>query len=270
MEVRDLQGYVEAAAEAARRAGAVLEQWRQRFQVTEKGRFDLVTEADVASQEAIQSFLSRRYPEFGFIGEERANAPRVDVGKPDRPTWIVDPLDGTTNYVHGCPMFAVSIGLVHGAELLAGVIYDPNRQELFRAARGQEAWLGKQRLRTTVVSRLEDALLSASFPPDMNGQEHMLAAWRHFSLRTQSVRRTGSTALNLAYVAAGRFDAFWAYEAHLWDAAAGSLLIQEAGGMVSNLDGSLHDLKAENLVASNGPLHPALIEGLRTSGCVRA
>jgi myo-inositol-1(or 4)-monophosphatase len=262
MQAGELREHMEVAGEAARRAGAVLEQWRQRFGVREKGRFDLVTDADLAAQDAIEDFLRGRYPAYGFLGEERRTSAgsRADH---DRPTWIVDPLDGTTNYIHDCPPYAVSIGLEHQGELLVGVIFDPSRQELFQAAHGLGAWLNDKRLQTSRVNRLEEALLSTGFPPDLQGQEACLEVWRHFSLRTQSLRRTGSTALNLAYVAAGRHDGFWTIQAHPWDAAGGVVLIREAGGLVTNLDGSPYDLYTLDILASNDPLHPVLLDNLR-------
>ncbi len=260
MDAETLREHLEVAAEAARQAGVVLESWRQRFAVREKGRFDLVTDADVAAQEAIQTHLKQRCPDHGFLGEE-AEAPTLRSTK--QPTWIVDPLDGTTNYVHDCPCYAVSIGLEQEGELWVGVIFDPSRDELFTAARGQGAWLNGRRLQTTQTSRLEQALLSTGFPPDLRGQEHTLAAWRDFSLCTRSLRRTGSTALNLAYVAAGRHDGFWTYQAHPWDAAAGAVLVREAGGIVTNINGAAYDLDTLDMLASNGPLHPAMVEMLQ-------
>jgi myo-inositol-1(or 4)-monophosphatase len=252
----NLADYLDAACEAARRAAAVLEQWRSRFQVREKARFDLVTDADVASQRAVRDFLGGRYPDHGFLGEEEG-AGQGRPGPDAPPTWIVDPLDGTTNYVHDCPLYCVSIGLQVAGELVVGVVLDPSRQELFRA------WLGERRLRVSQASRLEEALLATGFPPDMRGQERTLEWWRYFSLRTRSLRRTGSTALNLAYVAAGRFDGFWAFDNHVWDVAGGTVLVREAGGVLSNVDGSPYDPHTPDALASNGTLHPVLQEAFR-------
>src|SRR5262245_3034945 len=196
-----LVGYLDAAREAAHRGAAVLEDWRRRFVVREKGRFDLVTDADLDSQRTIREFLSRHYPDHHFLGEED-KTPAARPGPDAPPTWIVDPLDGTTNYVHDCPLYCVSIGLQVAGELVVGVILDPSRQELFTAARGLGAWLGDRRLMTSRVQTLEAALLATGFPPNLEGHEQTLEWWRLLSLRTQSLRRTGSTALNLAYVAA--------------------------------------------------------------------
>jgi myo-inositol-1(or 4)-monophosphatase len=258
-----LTGYLEIAREAARHAAAVLEQWRRRFHVQEKGRFDLVTEADLASQRTVREFLYQHYPDHDFLGEED-HGPCRTPGPDAPPTWIVDPLDGTTNYVHDCPFYCVSIGLQVAGALVAGVVLDPSRQELFSAAQGLGAWLGERPLHTSQARHLGEALLATGFPTDLRGREFTLDWWRHFSLHTQSLRRTGSTALNLAYVAAGRFDGFWAFDNHAWDVAAGVVLIQEAGGMVTNIDGSPFDPYTPDALASNGPLHPVLLEVFRT------
>lgn len=254
--------YLTAAKEAARRGAAVLAKWRHQFQVREKGRFDLVTEADVESQQAIRQFLGQRFPGHGFLGEEdRSGQGRPGPDAP--PTWIVDPLDGTTNYVHDCPLYCVSIGLQVENDLVAGVVYDPSRDEMFAAARGLGAWLGERRLQTTQANRLEEALLATGFPPDMRGQEQALAWWRYFSLRTRSLRRTGSTAINLAWVAAGRFDGYWAFDNHVWDVAGGVVLVREAGGVITNMEGNGYDPYRPDALASNGPLHPVLRECLK-------
>jgi myo-inositol-1(or 4)-monophosphatase len=281
-----LTDWLDAAQEAARRGAAVLEDWRQRFSVREKARFDLVTEADVGSQQAIWDYLHQQFPDHAFVGEEELPASRValapqasakvstqtitTIGPDAPPTWIVDPLDGTTNYVHDCPVYCVSIGLLVRGELVVGVVYDPSRQEMFQAAIGQGAWLSRavtedraQRLQTSRSERLEESLLATGFPPDVRGQERALDWWRYFSLRTRSLRRTGSTALNLAYVAAGRFDAYWGFDNHAWDVAAAAVLIREAGGTLTTTTGRPFDPFIPDTLASNGPLHPVLLEAFR-------
>src|SRR6516162_9518189 len=246
----DLTTYREAACEAARRAAAVLEDWRSRFQVREKGRCDLVTDADLASQRTLHDYLHARFPDHAFLGEEEG-ASKTRPAPDAPPTWIVDPLDGTTNYVHDCPMYCVSIGLQVAGELVV-------------AAKGQGAWLGSRRLQTSQTTRLEEALLATGFPPDLRGQERTLDWWRYFSLRTRSLRRTGSTALNMAYVAAGRFDGYWAFDNHVWDVAGAVVLVREAGGIITNVDGSDYDAYTPDALATNGPLHPLLLEAFRT------
>jgi myo-inositol-1(or 4)-monophosphatase len=255
----ELQEYLEAARTAALRAADVLEEWRTRFRVAEKGRFDLVTDADLASQRTIQNCLLTRFPGHGFLGEEEGGAkgrPAADAP----PTWIIDPIDGTTNYVHDFPFYCISIGLQIGGELVAGVVYDPPHREMFVAAQGQGAWLNEQRLATSRVSRLEHALIATGFPPDLRGNERTLDWWRQLSFKTQSLRRTGSTALNLAYVAAGRLDGYWAFDNHIWDVAAATVILREAGGVITNVDGTPYDPYTPDALASNGPLQPALAE----------
>ncbi len=258
----ELREYLEAAREAALRAAAVLADWRQKFRVREKGRFDLVTDADVAAQRVIQGYLGGRFPSHAFLGEEEgAGKGRPLPGAP--PTWIVDPIDGTTNYVHDFPFYCVSIGLEVAGDLVVGVVYDPSRQEMFSAAAGQGAWLGDRRLQTSSVDALEGALMSTGFPPDLRGSEQALEWWRHLSFKTQSLRRTGSTALNLAYLAAGRFDGYWAFDNHIWDVAGGTVLVREAGGLITNVDGTPYDPYTPDALATTAALHPLLLDLFR-------
>jgi len=260
----DLRDYQHAAIEAARRAAVVLESWRKKFEVREKGRSDFVTDADVASQKIIHDYLLGRYPTHEFLGEEDASKDRRP--SPDAPpTWIVDPIDGTTNYVHDCPFYCVSIGLQIAGELVVGVVFDPSRNEMFAAATGHGAFLNEQPMRTSVASRLDQALIATGFAPDLRGNELALDWWRHFSLCAQSLRRTGSTALNMAYIAAGRFDAYYAFDNHVWDVAGATVLVREAGGVVTNIDGARYDAYKPDSIASNGPLQPLLIEEFRRS-----
>ncbi len=258
--------YLDAAREAARRAAEVLDHWRKRFSVREKARADLVTDADLASQKTIRDYLCGQFPLHQFLGEEDST-PRARPAKDDPPTWIVDPIDGTTNYVHDCPMYCVSIGLQVAGELVAGVVYDPCRKEMFAAGQGLGAWLNDERMQTSSADRLEDSLLATGFPPDLRGQERTLDWWRYFSLHARSLRRTGSTALNLAYVAAGRFDGYWAFDNHVWDVAGGAVLVREAGGAITNVDGSTYDPYTPDALASNGPLHPVLFQAFGQGPC---
>jgi myo-inositol-1(or 4)-monophosphatase len=259
-----LSDYLDAACEAARRGAVVLEEWRARFSVREKGHSDLVTEADLGSQRAVRDYLAGRFPTHGFVGEEEGAAKsRPEPGAP--PTWIVDPLDGTTNYVHDIPAYCVSIGLQVDGDPVAGAIFDPRQNELFAAAKGLGATLNGKPLRVSKATRLAEAVLATGFPPDVRGHERTLDWWRHFSFVTRSLRRTGSTALNLAYVAAGRFDGYWGFDNHAWDVAAGVVLIREAGGTVTRADGSPFDAFFPDSLASNGPLHPLLLAELRSN-----
>lgn len=258
----DLRDYLDAASQAAHRAAGVLDEWRPRLNVREKGRFDLVTDADLAAQRAICEHLNLRFPGHQFLGEEDKGSharPREDAP----PTWIIDPIDGTTNFIHDCPFYCISIGLQVAGELVVGVIFDPTRRELFQAVKGQGAWLDKRRLATSSTSRLAEALVAVGFPANILGREVLLDYWRSFCLQSRALRRTGSTALNLAYLAAGRFDAYWAFDNHVWDVAAGVVLVREAGGMFTKKDGTPYDPYVADCVASNGPLHPELLAAFR-------
>src|SRR5262245_22112706 len=163
-----LDDYHDAGQEAARRAALVLEEWRPRFQVREKGRFDLVTDADLASQKTIQDYLSRRFPEHALLGEEDALT-KSRPGAAAPPTWIIDPIDGTTNYVHDCPLYCVSIGLQIAGELVVGVVLDPSRNEMFHAAKGGGAWVNDRPIRVSATPKLEEALVPTGLPPDPRG-----------------------------------------------------------------------------------------------------
>src|SRR5262249_52893788 len=254
--------YLDAACEAAHRAAAVVEEWRDRFRVREKARFDLVTDADLASQRTVFEYLGTRFPGHAFLGEEDAAHRRPGPDAP--PTWIVDPIDGTTNYVHDCPMYCISIGLQVAGEMVVGVVLAPTRPELFKAAKGRGAWRGDRRIQTSATDRLEEALLATGFPPDVRGQERTLDWWRYFSLHARSLRRTGSTALNMAYVAAGRFDGYWAFDNHVWDVGGAAVLVREAGGALRKGGRGADDPDTPDALVSNGPLHSALLECFRT------
>jgi len=258
-DVSSWSEYRVAAEEAARAAGAVLEDWASRFTVSEKGPADLVTEADVAAQRAIHELLHGRYPTHGFLGEEGLAATGSD---PDF-RWIIDPLDGTTNYVHRFPYYAVSIALEVRGELRAGVIYDPSKGELFAAEQGGGAWLNGQRLRTSRFAQLRQAMVIASFPPGVKADSLPIRRFLHVLGLAQTVHRSGSAALNLAYVAAGRLDGYWSTSLKPWDMAAGVLLVREAGGRDSRMDGSPLVLEVPDLLATNGtPLHDELSQAL--------
>lgn len=217
---------------AARAGGRVLLEWCGRFGVTEKGRSDLVTEADFAAQREIRSIVLHAFPDHGFVGEE--HLPDVDPA-PARPgglRWIVDPLDGTTNYVHGFPAFCVSVALARGDELLVGAVYDPLRDECFTARSGAGAYLNGRPIRTRHTTDLGDALAAISFPPHVSVDSDAVADFLAVVPHVHAVRRTGSTAINLAYLACGRLDAFWVRRIASWDVAAGLLLVTEAGGIL--------------------------------------
>ncbi len=240
--------FLRAAEDAARLGGQVLRSWSSRFTVREKSRSNLVTEADLASQTAIVELLRSRFPHHGLLGEE-------DLGHDQPPAdyrWIIDPLDGTTNYVHGFPYFAVSIGLEHQGEMIAGVVYDPVHDELFAAGRGQGATLNRRPIHISAVPELCQALVVASLPVATSSEEDAVRRFLRVLPAAQTVQRTGSAALNLAYVAAGRADGFWSSSLKPWDMAAGVLLVTEAGGQVTKIQGDPFELYQSNLLATNG------------------
>jgi len=245
-----------ATCELAATAGAEqLMAWRGRFTAQEKSARDLVTEADLASQAAIQAVIIDQYGDHGFLGEEDPDLEQLR--KPY--CWIVDPLDGTTNYVHDFPFFAVSIAVAQAGQILAGVVLDPVHRECFRAAIGSGCELNGQPIQTSKTTIMEQSLLAVSFPPDLQPDSPDLQAFLQVATRCQAVRRTGSAALNLAYVAAGRLDAHWAHFIHPWDSAAGVLLVREAGGMVTASEGGEFCLeRGDYAAAGTSELHRAL------------
>ncbi len=225
--VGELREFGQVAETAARAGGEVLRDWRGRFGISKKGPRDLVTEADIAAQRTIREILLGRFPDHGFIGEEG----EADTDVPPL-RWMVDPLDGTSNYVHGFPAYCVSVALAVGDNLLAGAIYDPVADECFTATRGGGAKLDGVLLQTADPASLGDALVAVSFPPHVSAESQAVRDFLAVIPQVHSVRRTGSTAINLAYLAAGRLDGFWVRKIACWDVAAGLLIASEAGGVV--------------------------------------
>lgn len=257
-----LREYLSVATEAARKGGAELERWRAKFSVREKGRADLVTDADTASQQIIKDILLGSFPDHIFIGEEESvGKSPADVRPPADapPAWVVDPLDGTANYVHDVPAYCVSIGLWHQGRAVVGVIFDPRQNELFSAAHGLGATLNGQPIRVSAVSGVADGMLSTGFPANYQKQLRNLEAWTKITEHAQSLRRNGSTALSMAYVAVGRFDGYWAYDNYPWDVMAGAALIAEAGGVLSATDGTPFDPYRPDLVGGTPGVHPELL-----------
>ncbi len=246
-----MQDHLSVCQRAAKAGGRVLLDWIGRFGVREKGPSDLVTEADLASQEAVRHELLAAFPDYGFVSEE-SEAERAGMDR----CWVVDPLDGTTNYVHQMPHYAVSIALVEHNVPRVATVYDPVRDECFSAVRGSGATLNERRIRASGVQELAQALVAASFSAKVTVGSVEIDQFVAAVLHAQAVRRTGSAALNLAYVAAGRFDAFWAVSTKPWDVAAGVLLVEEAGGVVSRWDGEPLDLaEPYPLASATRPLH---------------
>ncbi|SFH67490.1 inositol monophosphatase family protein [Planctomicrobium piriforme] len=246
--------FLQAAEEAARLGGEILESWAQKFTAREKSPANLVTEADLASQEAIHQFLGSRYPGHGFLGEEDLS----QAGTTYR--WVIDPLDGTSNYVHRFPYYAVSIGLEENGQMIAGAIFDPNRNEMFSAAKGQGAHLNGQPIQVSENRELSHAMCMASLPVKVDRSHPAVQKFLEILEVAQTVQRTGSAALNLCAVASGRIDAFWSQSLKPWDMAAGILIVEEAGGKVTKTGGGEFQLEKPDLLATNGTdLHAALV-----------
>ncbi len=265
MNARDLNRWREAAVEAAERGAAELERWRGAFTVREKSRADLVTDADTASQDAIKGFLLGRFPDHRFLGEEDSagkTLAQLKASLDGRPTWIVDPLDGTGNYAHGMPCYAVNVALLVENEIVVGVTFDPRLNEMYHAAKGTGTFLNGVPIRASSIATIQDSLISTGFPANYEQQLKNLEAWKRVSFHAQALRRTGSTAINMAYVAVGRFDGYWCYDNWPWDVAPGAILIQEAGGRVTSSDGSPFDPFRMDIVASNGLTHEELVRVL--------
>jgi myo-inositol-1(or 4)-monophosphatase len=253
--------WLETCEAAAIAGGRELLEWRGRFQSREKGAADLVTDADLASQAAIQRVVASKFPEHAFLGEESTGEALSRYA--DQLTWIVDPLDGTTNYVHGYPCYAVSVALVRGRDLLVGAVFDPLADRCFSAASGQGARLNGSPIRVSGATRVEKSLVAISLPPRSRRDSPDLLDFMEAVHACRAVRRSGSAALNLAYVAAGWLDAFWAYQIQPWDVAAGVLLVREAGGLVTGRNGRDFELWSPHfLAAASRDLQSSLLRTL--------
>ena len=244
-----MHDYLTVCERAARAGGKVLLEWRDKFQWREKGPRDLVTEADIASQTVIREILLNAFPDHDFLGEEQIEGatPTGKAGAELR--WLVDPLDGTSNYVHKLQTFAVSIALERRGEVLAGVVYDPVVEECYTAIRGGGAFLNGKPIATSGCGKVDEALVAVSFSNKLPRSSIEVSRFLEVLHSSQSVRRLGSAALNLAYLAAGRLDAYYATSVQNWDVAAGILLVEEAGGLVTSLDGGVFQLHKPQFVA---------------------
>lgn len=250
------------AIETARDAGQLLLEKFGRVSISKKGDIDLVTEADLASEALIIERIKSHHPKHSILAEESGNA--VVIGGENRWKWIIDPLDGTTNYAHGYPCFAVTIALEHEGEIVVGVTFDPTRNELFAAERGRGASLNNKPLRVSQTESLSDALLVTGFPYNFKSRPDFAKNLNAFLLKARGVRRDGSAAIDLAYVACGRFDGMWEEGLNPWDVAAGVLLVEEAGGQVSGYDGSKLDIYTPPILVSNGLIHSEMKDVLST------
>ena len=239
----------ETSEQAAHLGGKCLMEWLGKASVQEKGPGDLVTQADLESQKLIRDFILARYPEHNFVGEEDS-APITPASNSSPFCWIVDPLDGTTNYVHGMRAFCTSIGLAYNGRLIAGTVYAPSFNECFSAVAGCGATLNGQKIESSSCVDVKNALLVCSCKSRVAEDDLQVRRFARVMTRALSVRRLGSAALNLCYVAAGRLDGYWATSLNSWDVAAGALILREAGGTMANLEGGEFDWKAPKLVAT--------------------
>jgi myo-inositol-1(or 4)-monophosphatase len=260
--------FLRVCEEAVRAGGRVVQDWAGRFDVRKKGPADLVTQADLASQQTVRETVLGVFPDHLFLGEEAeppcgvgvSPAHAAGTAAPQAAAseyrWIVDPLDGTTNYVHGVPHYCVSLGLERKGHLVAGAVYDPVLGECFTAAAGRGARLNGRPIHASAVSALSEALAAVGFPPNVQPDAPDLRLFLEMLPRCQAIRRTGSSALNLCYLAAGRFDLYWSYSTRIWDVAAGVLILREAGGCVTSPNGGEFVLdQAQFLAAGTPELH---------------
>lgn len=248
--------FLETAVEIAREAGALLATYFERRVAFEmKGEYDLVTEADRASEALVVERLRTHFPTHSVVAEEGGGYERKSEY-----CWYVDPLDGTTNFAHGFPTFNVTLGLERAGELIAGVVYDPIRREMFAAERGGGAYLNNHRIKVSAATELRSSLLATGFPNHQRGTSPNIHFYHQFAMSTHGVRRTGSAAIDLAYVACGRLDGFWEFGLKPWDMAAGCVLVTEAGGRTSDMKGGPHNVRSPHLAADNGLIHDKFLE----------
>jgi myo-inositol-1(or 4)-monophosphatase len=248
------QDFLTPMQELAREAGGLLMSYFGKVAIEYKGDADLVTVADRSSEKLIVEHIRRRWPDHDLIGEEGS---RNESGSDYR--WYIDPLDGTTNFAHGYPVFCVSMALEHRGERIAGVIYDPNRDEMFAAEKGSGSRLNGATIRVSRTPRLQESLVATGFPSHKRHKNPNIHFYHQLTLRSHGVRRAGSAALDLCYVSCGRYDAFWEFNLNPWDTAAGVLIVQEAGGTVTNFSGQPFSIDSRQVLASNTLLHEELL-----------
>ena len=235
---------------------------RRGLRVSFKGEIDLVTQFDRNAQEKIVSALLREYPEYGILSEEDCN---VNADRNIR--WIIDPLDGTTNFAHGLPIWAISIGLEIDNKVVLGVVYDPNRDETFTAIMDRAAYLNGRKIKVSKTRKLDRSLLVMGFPYDIRrSKKNNLRQFGAFAVRARAVRRLGSAALDLCYTACGRFDGYWELKLSPWDQAAGSLIVTEAGGKITDFRGNAFNIYGDQVLATNGLIHSQMMGVLRKAG----
>jgi myo-inositol-1(or 4)-monophosphatase len=253
-----LQDFLTPMQDLAREAGALLMSFFGKVAIEYKGDVDLVTEADRGSEKLIVERIRRQWPDHDLIGEEGS---RRETGSDYR--WYVDPLDGTTNFAHGFPVFCVSMALEHRGERIAGVVYDPTRNEMFAAEKGGGSRLNSAPIHVSKTARLAESLVATGFPSHKRHKNPNIHLYHQITLRSHGVRRAGSAAIDLCYVASGRFDAFWEFNLNSWDTAAGVLLVQEAGGKVTNFSDAPFSIDSREVLATNTILHGEMLKEFR-------
>jgi myo-inositol-1(or 4)-monophosphatase len=257
----DFERFAAVSRQAADAAGALLcRYWQQPKEIAYKGAIDLVTSLDRESERMIVGLLQKNFPEHSILAEEETH----HIGDSSTYRWIIDPLDGTTNFAHGYPQFCVSIGLEHEGKIILALVYDPLRREYFEARIGGGAALNGAAIQVSAVAELDKSLLATGFPYDRRDHpDFYLSFFKAFMLRSQGIRRNGSAALDLCYVACGRIDGFWELKLRPWDVAAGALIVTEAGGKLSDFSGNPFSIAGSETLASNGAIHEEMLEVMR-------
>ncbi len=248
--------YGKFATAIARVAGSLLkDRFSENHEVDYKGEIDIVTEADRMSEKILITEIGRKFPDHNILSEESR-----EIKKGSRYRWIIDPLDGTTNYAHGFPVFCVSIALEKEGEIITGVVYNPVSEELFVAEKGEGAFMNGSSISVSKTTKISRSLLATGFPYDIwRDPNNNINYFGGMALEAQAIRRAGSAALDLAHTAAGRFDGFWELKLHPWDTAAGWLLVNEAGGTITDIFGNPYRLDSPGILASNGKIHDSMI-----------
>ena len=251
-----MASYLETAVDIAREAGTLLANFfERRIPYELKGDFDLVTDADRASEKFIVERLRSHFPAHNIVAEEGGGHQSGSEY-----CWYVDPLDGTTNFAHGFPIFNVTLGLERAGEMIAGVVYDPTRPEMFTAERGSGAYLNNRRIHVSKAKRVDESLVATGFPSQRRHQNVNIHYYYQMAMISHGVRRAGAAAIDLAYVASGRLEGFWEFGLNPWDMAAGILLVEEAGGICTDMHGAKASLRGPHLLADNGAIHAEMVE----------